>query len=93
MKEDEFDRMRSNARHYNAGALKQQFDDAIYCIGRLAVSDLISKEAHKIIDPKLDDMIRELHSMTNYVLATMICGDGAPMRVSKAFDADKDVKE
>ena len=65
-------RMRIEAGYLNIGSVQTMFDDAMYCIGRLATTELIDKEFHESIDSDLDEMIRKLNELKNGTMAGMM---------------------
>lgn len=65
-------RMQETSRNINVGYLSALFDTSIEYIGKIAVDERISSVIHDIINPMLDDMIRQLYSMKNNTMATMM---------------------
>lgn len=75
--------MNKTGRLLNAGAISELFQDAIQSVAKLAVDERMEKPIHDAINPMLDDMIRQLHSMMNNVMATMLLKDDVPMKAVK----------
>lgn len=73
--------MRKTARNINVGYLSALFDTAIETISKIAVDERISEPIHKAINPMLDDMIGQLHSMKNNTMATMMFEGGEETKV------------
>ena len=73
--------MRKTSRDINVGYLSALFDTAIEYIAKIAVDERISNAIHKIINPMLDDMIRQLHSMKNNTMATIMFEGGDKTKV------------
>lgn len=73
--------MQETARNINVGYLSALFDTAIEYIAKIAVDERISEPIHKAINPTLDDMIRQLHSMKNNTMATMMYEGGEKTKV------------
>ncbi len=66
-----------------AGAIADRFDVAIEQISRIAVDDRVPKSIHVVINPMLDDMIRDLSIMRNNITGCMIGKDDTPMKVAQ----------
>ena len=81
MTEEDIKEMNKVARMIYGGAIAERFDVAIEQIAKIAVDERISEPIHKTINPMLDEMIRQLHSMRNNVMACMIGEDDTPMKV------------
>lgn len=71
-----------------SGAVGERFEFVIEQISRIAVDYRIPSPIHKTINPMLNDMIRQLNSMKNNVMACMIGKDDTPMKVAQPTDAD-----
>ena len=81
MTEEDIKEMNKVASMIYGGAIAERFDVAIEQMSRIAVDDRISEPIHKTINPMLDEMIRQLLSMRNNVMACMIGKDDTPMKV------------
>lgn len=64
--------MRKTSRNINVGYVSALFDTAIEYIGKIAVDERIPNPIHKTINPMLDGMIRQLHSMKHNTMATIM---------------------
>lgn len=80
--------MQKTTRNINVGYLSALFDTAIEYISKIAVDDRISEPIHKAINPMLDDMIGQLHSMKNNTMATMMFEGGEETKVVQPKDCD-----
>ena len=76
-------------KNINVGYLSALFDTAIEYIGKIAVDERISEPIHKAINPMLDDMIGQLHSMKNNTMATIMFEDGEETKVVQHKDCDE----
>ena len=83
MTEEDIKEINKVARMINGGAIAEKFDFVIEQISRIAVDYRISTPIHKTINPMLNDMIRQLNSMKNNVMACMIGKDDTPMKVAQ----------
>ena len=88
MTEEDIKEINKLSRMINGGAIAERFDVAVEQISRIAVNDRISEPIHKTINPMLDEMIRQLNSMKNNVMACMIGKDDTPMKVAQHKDCD-----
>lgn len=83
MTEEDIKEMNRVAGMIYGGAIAERFDVAIEQISRIAVDERVSEPIHKAINPMLDEMIRQLHSMRNNVMACMIGKDDTSMKVAQ----------
>lgn len=83
MTDEDIKEINKVGRMINGGAIAEKFDTIIEQIGRIAVDYRISASIHKTINPMLNDMIRQLNSMKNNVMACMIGKDDTPMKVAQ----------
>lgn len=82
--------MQKTTRNINVGYLSALFDTAIEYISKIAVDDRISEPIHKAINPMLDDMIGQLHSMKNNTMATMMFEGGGETKVVQPVKCNHD---
>ncbi len=73
--------MQKTSRNINVGYLSALFDTAIEYISKITIDERISKPIHKTINPMLDDMVGQLHSMKNNLMATMMFEGGERTKV------------
>ena len=66
------DDMRTTGAHINAGMLAAYFDDAMYCIGRIATTELIDETSHDVINLELEEMIKKLNDMKQNMMCTVM---------------------
>ena len=66
------EKMWHDARYMNAGRMMAYFDDAMYCIGRIATTEMVDDKVHDVINPELDEMIKRLHTLKENVLCAMM---------------------
>lgn len=86
---EQFEEMMSKtARNVNAGYLSAMFDMAIECIAKIAVDERIPNAIHKTVNPMLDEMIDELHSMKNNTMATVMFANDEKTKVVQSTRAD-----
>lgn len=90
MTEEDIKEINKLARTIYGGAIAERFDVAIEQISTIAVDERVSEPIHKAINPMLDDMIRQLYSMKNNVMACMIGKDDTPMKVAQPKDKEDD---
>lgn len=90
MNEKDVERINKNYRLIDAGAISELFQDAIQSVAKLAVDERMEKPIHDAINPMLDDMIRQLHSMMNNVIATMIGKDDTPVKVIRHINESEE---
>ena len=83
MTEEDIKEINKLGRMINGGAIAERFDVAIVQISRIVVDDRISEPIHKTINPMLNEMIRQLNSMKNNVMACIIGMDDTPMKVAQ----------
>ena len=88
MSEEIAEEINKVARMIYEGAIGERFDFIIEQLGRIAVDERITNEIHKTINPMLDDMICQLNSMKNNVIACMVGRDDTPMKVVQPTDVD-----
>lgn len=81
-KKEKFEEMmQKTSRNINVGYLSALFDTAIEYISKITIDERISKPIHKTINPMLDDMVGQLHSMKNNLMATMMFEGGERTKV------------
>lgn len=81
--------MRKTTRNIDVGYLSALFDTAIEYISKITVDDRISEPIHQAINPTLDDMIGQLYSMKNNMMATMMFEGGEKTKVVQYKDCDE----
>ena len=77
----------------DAGAISELFENTIQSVAKLAVDGRMEKPIHDVINPMLDDMIRQLHSMKNNVISTMIGKDDTPVKVIRHINESEEEAE
>lgn len=93
MNEKDVERINKNYRLIDAGAISELFENTIQSVAKLAVDERMEKLIHDVINPMLDDMIRQLHSMKNNVIATMIGKDDTPIKVIRYINESEEEEE
>lgn len=79
---EQFEEMlRNTSRNIDVGYLSALFDTAIEYISKIAVDERISEPIHKAINPTLNDMVGQLYSMKNNMMATMMFEGGVKTKV------------